>query len=122
MRAFRISRSSTVVTLMFFSDPGTICISLPPSSAISVQEATELVMPFSLASSWAATRFFSLKVCGVCVRISLSRGMLVRVLNPSSLSSIASRHFIPVMAYPYFLHVAMLDDMMSCDSRGLTAS
>ena len=60
--AFRISRSSTVVTLMFFSEPGTMCISRPPSSAISVQEATELVIPFCLASSWAAMIFFSRKV------------------------------------------------------------
>ena len=51
IKAFKISRSSTVVTLIFFSEPGTMCISLFPSSAIRVHEATELVIPFFAASS-----------------------------------------------------------------------
>ena len=98
IKALRISRSSMVVTLMFFSDPGTMCISRSPSSAIRVHEATEFVMPLLDASSCAAIRLRNLNVWGVCVRINLSRGMLVVVVKPSSLSNIASRHLMPVMA------------------------
>ena len=56
INALRISKSSTVVILIFFSDPGTMCISRHPSSAMSVQDAIEFVIPFSLASSWARMR------------------------------------------------------------------
>ena len=37
---------------------------------------------------------------GGWVRISVSRGMLVVEEKPSALSRIASRHLMPVMAYP----------------------
>ena len=56
---------------------------------------------------------FSRKVWGVCVRINVSLGMLVEDVNPSSLFKIASRHLMPVMAYPKALQVAILLEMIS---------
>jgi hypothetical protein len=47
IKAFKISKSSTVVIFIFFSEPGTICISIfSSSSANKVQEATEFTIPF----------------------------------------------------------------------------
>lgn len=88
----------------------------------NVQEAMELVMPLSSASLWADTRSPTRKVCGVCVRLRLSRWISCVEHRASSVTSMASAQGMTVTALPYFVQVTRLPEMISEEIIGRIAS
>ena len=113
-RALKISISSVVVILIFFSEPGQK-YTFSPSSTINVHEAVEFVIPRFFASSCAHNSLESGNVCGVCVLASASLEINALALVPfsSSRNNIASAHGITVIAESWSVHSAMLLEIIS---------